>query len=316
MKGFVLALAMFAAFSARGRAASEPISFLHPENDGAYETLTGSAKTATKALFSGLKKIGLVTDLLRVNGENSFSPGLLFSQLHATPLREIADCQAVFCRDVDLQKSLNDEMKRGRLVLVSNADNGFVAAMIAPTPETDALQTVLMPDVKSRPKNVLIVTPKTLMSSLAHEMTHAEDTENGTMVPLLERVRGLFKKGEFTIEQSKAVQQFAGEVRAYEKEMRYLVSKSRNLEFVADDESPENSAAVRVHTAAKRDFLLRRLTEIDWKVRDWYLPAFMNAVKEKKLGKTERKGLLDTVKGLLPVTGPYSFASLVEPRLR
>lgn len=315
MKRVVLALTMLAAFSARG-AVLEPISFLHPDQDSAYETLAGPSRVAAKALFSGLRKLGLVSDLLRVNGEHSFSPGLLFSQLREAPLRELANCEAVFCRDVELQKSLNDEMRRGRLVLIANSDNGFVAAMVAPTPETEALQDVLTPDFKRRPRNVLIVTPKTLMSSLAHERTHAEDAENGTMLPLLERVRGLLDKGRLSLEQSKAVQQFAGEVRAYEQEMRYLVSKSRELEFVADDADPEASASIQVRTAPRRDFLVRRLSEIDWKVRDWYLPAFVKAVKGKKLPKAERKSLLVVVKGLLPPSGPYSFANLVEPRLR
>lgn len=314
-----LALAMALADTAKGApgpmTATDAISFHRAEDAPAYANLAGKARELAKSFFRRLKSSGLIGDLMRANGEKSFSPGLLFSKLQPTPLREIDGCQAVFCRDVDLQKILNDEMKGGRLVLVTNSYNGFVAAMVNDTPETVALKRVLTPDAHDRSANVLIVTPKTLISSIEHERMHADDAANGALKPLLASVRALHGKGALTVGQARAIQQFAGEVRAYEREMRFLVKNSRPVEFVADDGVDGTTPVIRVNTEDRRAFILRRLAEIDMKVRDWYLPAFLTAMKESSLGAKDRRALTASVRGLLPKSGPFSYDKLVEPKM-
>lgn len=266
--------------------------------------------SSEKKFFSKLQEIGLVQRLYRVEEKSPFLAGVTFSKLEEAPLKVMKDCAAVLCHDVELQKKLNAEMRRGRLVLVTDAFKGFVGALIAETPETILLRGRLAPAATK--KGVLVVTPKTLMTTVAHELTHAEDGESGVLEPLLKRTQELHQKGRLSAAHGRTINQFVGEVRAYENEMRYLMKHSRSKEFLADE---GGRGALTVRTAEKREFLFRRLQEIDEKVRDLYLPEFLKALRESELARGERRGLIAAMRDLLPPKGPYSFVHLVEPRL-
>lgn len=293
MKKWIVAIALLFAASAAGAS-------VRPENR--FE----------KKFFEQMKAFGFARDLYRVDRKSPFLAGIMFSKLEPSPLKSFAECAAVFCRDVELQKRLNAEIRRGRLVLVTDAFQGFVGATIAETPETSQLKERLSPDGDGG-KNILVITPKTLMTTVAHELTHAEDNETGVLDGLQNRTRGLYREGRLSAANGRLINQFAGEIRAYENEMRFLVKNARPTEYVADESADATRLTVR--TAGKRDFILRRLQEIDGKVRGWYLPGFLKAMADEKLRKADRQALARAVRGLLPAAGPYSFEHLVGSRL-
>lgn len=311
---FVAALCVLSFAPTSVRAESVPfesLSIFELGDEGAFAALIPPARKRAKDVFSVLRSLGLVRGLFRVNGPKVFQPGLVFSKLKGAPTKSIESCATVFCRDALLQKRINDEIAMGRLVLVAPEASGFVAAIVSETPETEALKAVLLPAEKRAKKNVLVVTPKTLASTMIHELKHAADDESGVLDPLFGKTRELLAGGRLSVESGLAINRFAGEVRAYEAELRDVIDHARDVEFLADD----GTEGLAIRRAPKKEFLIRRLTEIDWKVRDHYLPRFLKALDDPKLMDKDRQALMQTVTTLLPLKGPYSFAELVKPRL-
>lgn len=264
--------------------------------------------------FSDLHKLGLTVGYYQTAMERSFLPGLRYSSFVKAPLKEVDGCHAVFCRDVELQERLNAEVRRGRLVLVTDTSNGFIAAVPTDNDETKAIKREVSPSAEAG-KNLLIVTPKTLLSTIVHELTHAEDHEKNHLKPFFEQTKRLFEQGHLAAFNGQKINQFLGEIRAYDNEMRYILKNSRKVEYLADDAPTGGPSEVVVRTTFKMDFVSQRIREIDWKVRDWYLPEFLKALKDEKLPVAAKTALLDQVRDLMPQEGPYSYRHLVQPKL-
>ncbi|MBX2988593.1 MAG: hypothetical protein KF802_11915 [Bdellovibrionaceae bacterium] len=267
---------------------------------------------SSPGFFADLQKLGLTVGEQRTLPADSFLPGLRYSPYAKAPLRPLESCPAVFCHDVDLQKRLNAEVRQGRLVLIAEAGKGFIAAVPSDSEKTRQLKLQGGGDVLVR-KSLLIITPKTLLSTVVHELTHAEDNEGKKLKPLFDRIRALHEAGHLASASGRTINQFPGEVRAYDNEMRFILKRSRSREFLAD-EAP-SGGGVEVRETFKMDFVSRRIQEIDWKIRQAYLPEFLKALNDEKLPTDGRVALLDQVRDLLPSEGPYSFRRLVQPHL-
>lgn len=294
---------------------SAPISILRVEAASSYGGLVKAAQKSSLSFFTSLEKMGIGRGLFKTFPKGSFFPDLLFSKFENPPLKILSGCTAVFCRDLDLQKKLQEELNGGRLILVANAFHGLTAAVPAESAETRALKRMFK--TGSEDKSVLVITPKTLMSTLAHELTHAEDSENQALDPLFEKMRGLYEEGQISAENGRRINQFVGEVRAYDNEMKFVLKNSRANEFVAENDEGEKAEPyqIRVHQVKKMEFVPQRIREIDWKVRNFYLGELFTGLRDKGLSVKARKIVLDLLKDHLPQGGPYSFAHLVQPRL-
>jgi hypothetical protein len=155
-----------------------------------------------------------------------------FGILEPLPEKEI-NCNYIFCKDIDLQKRINSELKAGRLIIITHAGAGFLAAAI----ETDSspIQTLLKDIGKDQlaNKSILAITPATTMDTLHHELFHAEDHLNPELRKLINELEYLITGGNINcnLNLNRIARSYVMEMRAYNGEsIEEISSKSYSKE--------------------------------------------------------------------------------------
>lgn len=156
----------------------------------------------------------------------------------ATLPDKVMDCELIFCKDIELQKKLNQEMSEGRLILVSHAKSGFNAVMISKDHLNVDLITNDLGMKKLSHGLTLVITPQTNNGILAHELYHAKDDANSGLNKLWDELKLLVSGGDPNLNKELyfAAGKYAIESRAYNEQEKYLTKFSRESEFVYNED--------------------------------------------------------------------------------
>ncbi len=217
------------------------------------EDINPKILTPLKKYFNELKEEAVIDEAYSVDlelGDLSFNP---FGKLNHLPEKEMK-CNAVFCKDIELQKKLNSELQNGRLILVADPWTSFNGLAIdVNQPTVKSFFKKIAPNGNAQ-KSMLIISGKMTADVLHHELTHASDDENAELIKQLEEINDLLGPNE--IECEKTIRSYIYETRAYNAQEQYLMSELRTTEYKLKDEDFETS----IELVQKEKFLDEQLT--------------------------------------------------------
>jgi hypothetical protein len=272
------------------------------DSEASYSSYSENAKKYLKQYFSSLKELGIAENnkfyISNIDlGRFTLDP---FGVLAHLPEKEI-NCQFVFCKDIELQKRLNQEISNGRLVLVTHSWTNYnAAAMDSDSPVLQKIFDEL--DKKDLSgKSILIITPSTALDTLEHELYHADDHLNSSLKKLLEDLEFLITAGKTDCNTALKLisRSYVFEMRAYIHQENYLNNNVRPKEYLLKD-SASGQIIEEVESMNYKENGLRMI-----KVKkDYYQARLDGAISKAVLSQSQLEDLRSMIEVLLSYKEP------------
>lgn len=281
-----------------------PFSFkeLYIAELGELQSITPEARPQIQSFFNslGAKKIFVGSSAYRMM--NNF----LFIRLTKEILEDGKGSHLLF-RDSELKNEIFSEIESGRTVLFTHGFNGFAGAAfqdMAPIFKTNPEFKDIDPS-----KSVLIVTTKSIRSTVAHELQHARDYEQKVLVPIKSLVSQLFKEGQLSARGGRGINNFFAEIRAYNIESKWIEYNTRDKEFMVESSTVQNDFSDIVSEIRGVKFKELRLSEIKNKA-DWYYGDLLKALKEPTLSAKNKEVILQLLEKILISDGLITIGNV------
>jgi len=158
-------------------------------------------------------------------------------------------------------------------------------------------------------KSVLIVTTKSIRSTIAHELQHASDYEQKVLVPIKTLVSQLFKEGQLSARGGRGINNFFAEIRAYSIESKWIEANTRDKEFMVESSTVQDDYSDIVSETQGVRFKKLRLDEIKNKA-DWYYYDFLKALKEPTLSVKSKESILQFLEKILLSDGLITISKV------
>lgn len=239
--------------------------------------------------------------------DNEYANELLFVSLTRSIL-EHPRCRHLFCIDPDLKGQLLNEIDNGRIVLLTHAFQGFVGAAFNETLTRNFFGRKIF-DGKDAEKSVLVVTPKTIMSTVIHELQHAADQETNSLKSFTTLIDQLLKLGELDTKSAFWIHSFVSELRAYSVEYKWIKKSTRIKEFLVDTTDIGYNTVVEVVDG--NEFKKTRLEEITMKLH-YYFRHFKEALAYNELSEKNRNQIINLLREFEIKGGPQALEEILD----